>query len=174
MSMPSRSVAGSLPFDGSPRPMDYLDPAHVVVDLDVSSRKRLFEEIARVVTENGSGTEIQAMLPLTPERVFETLHERERLGSTGIGKGIGLPHGRLKNLSEPIIAMVRLESPIEYAAPDCEPVWFIVCLLVPEDANEVHLNLLAELAKRLDDSGFVSLIREAKTSDEIMQLFSGA
>ena len=112
------------------------------------------------------------MVPLTAECVCETLNQRERLGSTGIGHGIVLPHGRIQHLSEPMISIVRLKSPIGYDVPDQIQVWLAVCLLVPENANEAHLNLLAELASLLNNEEFVSALKEAKTCLEILRLFS--
>ncbi|MCY4227539.1 MAG: PTS sugar transporter subunit IIA [Gammaproteobacteria bacterium] len=162
-------------FSGqNPMLLDYLHVNRIEIDLDVTSRKRLFEEIADIASRNHSPGEAQLMLPLTSECVCETLNQRERLGSTGIGHGIMLPHGRIKDLPEPIISVVRLKSPIEYDVPDQVQIWLAVCLLVPENANEAHLNLLAELAALLNNAEFVSALKETETSFEIMRLFSSA
>ncbi len=151
--------------------VDYLHANRISIDLEVSSRKRLFEEIAELTCRNRHPSEAHLALPLTAECVCETLNKRERLGSTGIGNGIVLPHGRIHDLPEPIISIARLKSPIEYDAPDAIPVWLAVSLLVPEDANETHLNLLADLAEHLNNKTFVAALQEAETSAEIMQLF---
>lgn len=152
--------------------VDYLHVNRIAIDLDVSSRKRLFEKIADITSSSHSPGEAQLMVPLTAECVCETLNQRERLGSTGIGHGIVLPHGRIQHLSEPMISIVRLKSPIGYDVPDQIQVWLAVCLLVPENANEAHLNLLAELASLLNNEEFVSALKEAKTCLEILRLFS--
>ena len=153
--------------------VDYLHVNRIAIDLDVSSRKRLFEEIADITSSSShSPDKAQLMLPLTAECVCETLNQRERLGSTGIGHGIVLPHGRIKDLPEPVISVIRLKSPIEYDVPDQIQGWLAVWLLVPENTNETHLNLLADLATLLNNEEFVSALQEAKTCLEIMHLFS--
>lgn len=162
------------PHDNNPRLTDYLHTSLISIELEVSSRKRLFEEIANVVSKDSLPQEAHLMVPLTAKCVLDTLNERERLGSTGIGHGIILPHGRLEHLTEPVILVVRLKTPIECDVPDAVPVWLAVCLLVPKNAHEAHLNLLSQLAKHLNDDAFVSAVKEAKTSDEIMRLFSCA
>jgi len=140
---------------------EYLHPERVVVDMSVSSRKRLFENFAELITSSalssnpGENEDIPDL-----EQIFTTLHNRERLGSTGVGKGIALPHGRIDNLRDPVIAVAKLKSPIDYDAPDNEPVWLAVCLLVPTEANEIHLNLLSALATRFNNDEFVREVKE--------------
>ena len=153
-------------------PRDYLDPAHVVLDLPVASRKRLFEELATVLTsgqEEGDEEEQEQAW----EKVFEVLLERERLGCTALGQGIALPHGRLNGLRRPVISIIRLKDPIDYDAPDGKPVWLAICLLVPADANEIHLGLLAALSSRLSNELFVEGILSAQSATEVYRLFSG-
>ena len=146
-----------------------LRPELVVHDLEVASRKRLFEELSHLISASDFGNELE----LDSEQVFDILHERERLGCTGVGKGIALPHGRMEGLVDPIIAMIRLADPIDYDAPDGEPVWLAVCLLVPAEANEIHLNLLANLAARLSDQEFVDQVYHAENSAALVRLFDG-
>ena len=146
-----------------------LRPELVVLDLEVASRKRLFEELSHLISASDFGNELE----LDSEQVFDILHERERLGCTGVGKGIALPHGRMEGLVDPIIAMIRLADPIDYDAPDGEPVWLAVCLLVPAEANEIHLNLLANLAARFSDQEFVDQVYHAENSAALVRLFDG-
>lgn len=160
--------------DENPQLADYLQSDRCAIDLEVSSRKRLFEELANIASSNCFSGEVQLMLPLTADCVLDTLKQRERLGSTAIGNGIVLPHGRIAGLPQPIISVIRLKTPIDYDAPDQIPVWLAVCLLVPENANQAHLDLLAELANCLNDETFVKAIREAQTGQQIQQLFSSA
>ena len=110
----------------------------------------------------------------TPDmaQIFTILHNRERLGCTAVGKGIALPHGRIDGLIEPVIAIARLASPIDYDAPDRTPVWLAACLLVPAEANEIHLNTLAALASRLDNAEFVERVRQSSSSEELYDLFA--
>jgi len=119
-----------------------LPPANVVTRLEVTSKKRLFEQ-AGLLFENNHGIE--------RGKVFDSLFARERLGSTGLGEGVAIPHGRIKGLKEALAAVIRLAEPIPFDAPDSQPVRLLVFLLVPEHATEEHLELLSELAELLSD-----------------------
>lgn len=152
---------------------DYLDPVHVVLDLSVASRKRLFEELATVLTSGQDGYDEEEREQAW-ESVFEVLLERERLGCTALGRGIALPHGRLNGLDKPVISVARLKDPVDYDAPDGNPVWLAVCLLVPSDADEIHLGLLAALSSRLSNESLVDGILSAQSVSEVHRLFSGA
>ena len=87
-------------------------------------------------------------------KVFDSLFARERLGSTGLGQGVAIPHGRIKGLKESIAAFVRVESPIQFDAPDGQPVSLMIFLLVPEQASQQHLDILSELTQMLSDKPF--------------------
>ena len=135
-----------------------LPPSNVLTQLEVSSKKRLFEQ-AGLLFENNHGIE--------RGKVFDSLFARERLGSTGLGEGVAIPHGRIKGLKEALAALVRLAQPIPFDAPDNQPVRLLVFLLVPEHATEEHLELLSELAELLSDRS----IRETLlTSDDPAQI----
>lgn len=120
-----------------------LAPTNVVLDLEVTSKKRLFEQVG-LLFENNHGIE--------RGKVFDSLFARERLGSTGLGEGVAIPHGRIKGLKEALAAVVRLADPIPFDAPDGKAVRLLVFLLVPEAATEEHLELLSELAELLSDT----------------------
>src|SRR3954464_1802886 len=122
-----------------------LSPTHVVTDLQVSSKKRLFEQ-AGLLFENQHG--------LARSMVFDSLVAREKLGSTGLGQGVAIPHGRIKGLQEAQGAFVDLATPIAFDAPDGKPVGQVFVLLVPEHATEQHLQLLSELAQLFSDRAF--------------------
>lgn len=128
-----------------------LPPTNVVVNLSVTSKKRLFEQ-AGLLFENNHGIE--------RSKVFDSLFARERLGSTGLGRGVAIPHGRIKGLKETLAAIITLAEPIPFDAPDGQPVGFLVFLLVPEHATEEHLELLSELAELLSERS----IRESLTT----------
>src|SRR5687767_4133211 len=119
-----------------------LPPSHVSLDLQVSSKKRLFEQ-AGLMFENLDG--------IARSLVFESLFARERLGSTGLGQGVAIPHGRIKGLKEALGALLRLAQPVPFDAPDANPVSLVFVLLVPEKATEKHLQLLSELAQMFSD-----------------------
>ena len=119
-----------------------LPAENIVLDMPATSKKRAFEQIG-LFFENHYG--------LARTTVFDSLFSRERLGSTGLGEGVAVPHGRVKGLSDVLSAFVRLERPVPFDAPDGQPVSLLVFLLVPEAATQQHLDILAELAQLLSD-----------------------
>jgi PTS system nitrogen regulatory IIA component len=120
-----------------------LSPAQVLVQVDVSSKKRAFEE-AGLLFENLQG--------LSRALVTDSLFSRERLGSTGLGHGVAIPHGRIKGLKSPLAAVFQLANPIAFEAPDEQPVALMIFLLVPEAATQKHLEILSEIAEMLSDA----------------------
>lgn len=119
-----------------------LPESNVILDLDVTSKKRVFEHVG-LLFENALG--------IGRGQVFDALFARERLGSTGLGHGIAIPHGRIKGLREAAGAFVRTQAPIPFEAPDGNPVQLIFVLLVPEKATDLHLQILSELAQMFSD-----------------------
>jgi nitrogen PTS system EIIA component len=119
-----------------------LTPSKILLDLPVTSKKRLFEQVS-LLFENEHGLDRSA--------TFEALFQRERLGSTGLGEAVAIPHGRIKGLKEARAALVRVEQALPFEAPDNQPVSLLIFLLVPERASEEHLELLSELAELLSD-----------------------
>lgn len=119
-----------------------LPARNVLLDLPATSKKRVFEHAA-LLFENENGLE--------RGKVFDSLFARERLGSTGLGQGVAIPHGRIKGLKEAVAAVVRVGTPLPFDAPDGQPVRLLVFLLVPEHATEEHLEILSELAELLSD-----------------------
>lgn len=132
---------GALPVNMN-RLAKILPLENVVVDLSVTSKKRVFEQAGLIFeNSNGVGSAI----------VSENLFARERLGSTGLGEGVAIPHGRIKGLKHPLAAFVRLADPIPFEAPDGQPVSLLIFLLVPEQATQQHLEILSEIAQLLSD-----------------------
>jgi len=119
-----------------------LPPSNVLLDLAASSKKRAFEQ-AGLLFENNHG--------IARATVFDSLFARERLGSTGLGQGVAIPHGRIKGLRDPIGAFLRLKTAVAFDAPDGRPVALIFVLLVPEQATEQHLEILSQLAQMFSD-----------------------
>lgn len=117
----------------------------VVVGLDASRKKRVFEQ-AGLLFENRHG--------IARNSVYDALFAREKMGSTGLGLGIAIPHGRIKGLKEARGAFLRLAAPVQFDAPDGQPVNLVFVLLVPEAASEHHLQLLSELAQMFSDKAF--------------------
>ncbi len=122
-----------------------LPVSNVLLDLHASSKKRVFEQ-AGLLFENNQG--------IARATVFDSLFARERLGSTGLGQGVAIPHGRIKGLKEAVAAFVRLAEPVPFDAPDGRPVQLLIFLLVPEQATQQHLDILSELAQMLSDKPF--------------------
>ncbi|MGF6301705.1 PTS system nitrogen regulatory IIA component [Paraburkholderia sp. WC7.3g] len=120
----------------------FLPLENVVIGLSVTSKKRVFEQ-AGLIFENQNG--------IARSTVTDNLFARERLGSTGLGEGVAIPHGRIKGLKQPLAAFVRLAEPIPFEAPDGQPVSLLIFLLVPEQATQQHLEILSEIAQLLSD-----------------------
>jgi PTS system nitrogen regulatory IIA component len=137
-----------------------LPAQNVVLDLDVSSKKRVFEH-AGLLFENNQN--------VARSQVFDSLFAREKLGSTGLGQGIAIPHGRIKGLKEAIGAMIRMREPIPFDAPDGNPVNLIFVLLVPERATDLHLQILSELAQMFSDQAFREQLLKAQSADAMHQ-----
>ena len=132
---------------------ELLPAANVIANLDAGSKSELFAALGRVF-ENGDG--------MKGDAVAGSLHAREKLGSTGLGQGIAIPHGRIKGLREARGAFARLKSPIAFDAPDGRPVSSVFVLLVPEHATEQHLQLLSELAQMFSDKRFREALAGAR------------
>src|SRR5437016_7455783 len=141
-----------------------LPPSNILLDLDVTSKKRMFEQ-AGLLFENNQG--------VARSLVFDSLFARERLGSTGLGQGIAIPHGRIKGLKHALGAFVRPQQPIPFDSPDGRPVEQVFVLLVPEQATEEHLQLLSELAQMFSEKSFRDRVAQASDASGIHQLFVG-
>ena len=141
-----------------------LPASNIIVDLDVASKAAFFASIGEVF-ERSAG--------LSPARVAASLAAREKLGSTGLGQGIAIPHGRIARLSEAVGAFARLRAPIAFDAPDGKAVDQIFVLLVPEQATDQHLQLLSELAQMFSERAFRERLATAANADEIHAVFRG-
>jgi len=119
-----------------------LPPENVIAELDAASKKRAFEQIGLLLEEQ---------LHLGKGKIFDSLFAREKLGSTGLGHGVAIPHGRIKGLKDTVGVFARLTQPIPFDAPDNAPVSLLFVLLVPEQATDLHLQILGELAHMFSD-----------------------
>ena len=140
-----------------------LPVAQVLVGLEATSKKRAFEE-AGLLFENLHG--------LSRALVTDSLFARERLGSTGLGHGVAIPHGRIKGLKAPMAAVFLLGQPIGFDAPDEQPVNLLIFLLVPEAATQKHLEILSEIAELLSDSALRDSLKASTTQDSLHQLIA--
>lgn len=140
-----------------------LPPGHVLLDAELTSKKRLFEQVGLLV-EGSRG--------IARSTVFDSLFAREKIGSTGLGQGIAIPHGRIKGLKDAVGAFVRLAQPLPFDAPDGKPVNLVFALLVPEAATERHLEILSELAERFSDPDFRDSLTQAADVETVFQAFA--
>ena len=135
-----------------------LPPENVVLDLDVSSKKRAFEQAGLLFENNCS---------IARSTVSDNLFARERLGSTGLGHGVAVPHGRIKGLKSPLAAFVRLAEPIAFESPDGQPVNLLVFLLIPDHVTQQHLEILSEIAEMFSDEAFRNVLATAADAASI-------
>jgi len=140
-----------------------LPVSNVMLDVDVSSKKRVFEQVG-LLFENHHH--------IARSQVFDSLFAREKLGSTGLGQGVAIPHGRIKGLKEALGALVRMKQPVPFDAPDGQAVGLIFVLLVPDRATDVHLQILSELAQMFSDKAFRERLLAAPSAPELHRLIT--
>ena len=140
-----------------------LSVSQVLLDLEAGSKKRVFEQ---------AGILFETHLGIARSVIFDSLFAREKLGSTGLGQGIAIPHGRIKGLKQAAGAFIRLPAPIPFDSPDGRPVNLLFVLLVPEQATEQHLQILSELAQRFSDRAFRDALAAAPDAESIVALYS--
>jgi PTS system nitrogen regulatory IIA component len=141
-----------------------LPATQVLVSVDATSKKRAFEE-AGLLFETQHG--------LNRALITDSLFARERLGSTGLGHGVAIPHGRIKGLKQPLAAVFQLASPIGFDAPDELPVALMIFLLVPEAATQKHLEILSEIAELLSDTQMREQLKTASDAPGLHGLIAG-
>lgn len=136
----------------------------VLVGIDATSKKRAFEE-AGLLFENLHG--------LSRALVTDSLFARERLGSTGLGHGVAIPHGRIKGLKSPMAAVFQLAQSIGFDAPDEQPVKLLIFLLVPEAATQKHLEILSEIAELLSNASLRDGLIVSSSAEALHGLIAG-
>ncbi|MGY6519426.1 MAG: PTS IIA-like nitrogen regulatory protein PtsN [Lysobacteraceae bacterium] len=144
--------------------LDLISPARISAGVTASSKKRLLEVVADLLTRDQSAA--------MDRPVFDSLCARERLGSTGLGHGVAIPHGRTPGLGAASGAFVRLREPLDFGAPDGEPVDLVFALAVPEHFTHQHLVLLSQLAEMFGDAEFRDSLRAAPDAAAIHRLLS--
>ncbi|MBA2920915.1 PTS lactose transporter subunit IIC [Sphingomonas sp. MAH-20] len=142
---------------------EFLSGDAVVADLPVANKKALFQALGGIAERS---------MGLSAKDVVDRLNDRERLGTTGFGGGVAIPHGRIEGLDGIRGAFVRLEKPIDYGAIDDLPIDLVFMLLSPVDAGADHLKALAQVSRRLRDRAFVANLRGAVTPDALYALFA--
>jgi PTS system nitrogen regulatory IIA component len=140
-----------------------LSPEDILLDVDAPSKTRVFEEVGRLL-ERRHG--------LSQMEVVDSLCAREKMGSTGLGQGVAIPHARVKSLHTAVAAYVRTSLPIQFDAPDGKPVSDMVVLLVPQHATEEHLQILASVAEMFADRPFREQLRMCVDASSVSRLFA--
>jgi PTS system nitrogen regulatory IIA component len=140
-----------------------LPESQVLVGIDATSKKRAFEE-AGLLFESQHG--------LSRALIADSLFARERLGSTGLGHGVAIPHGRIKGLKTPMAAVIQVAQPIGFDAPDEQPVRLLIFLLVPEAATQKHLEILSQIAEMLGDPALRENLKNSPSAEQLHQLIT--
>lgn len=143
--------------------VDLLAPTAVIASLKVQAKKQLLQELSEYAAK---------LVGLPERRIFETLIERERLGSTGMGQGIAIPHGRMAGLSRITGVFARLESPVAYDAVDNQPVDLVFMLLAPDNAGADHLKALARVSRLLRNQATCEKLRATSESEVLYSLLT--
>ncbi len=155
----SQSTIGSL-----------LEPSRISCDTTLSSKKKSLQYVAQLMEDSLNINEDEDDDEGVDMDVMDALAAREKLGCTGMGHGIAIPHGRVDFVSEPIGALLTLKEAVPFDAPDDVPVDIIFGLLIPENQNEEHLNILASLARFFNSAENRNAIRDANNAEEILQI----
>lgn len=143
---------------------DILSPERISCAASPASKKRALEEVGALM--------LNADTSLTQGEIFDSLLSRERLGSTGLGHGVAIPHGRVDSATRASGAFIQLKQGIDFDAIDDQPVDLIFGLLVPAESTEEHLQILAHLAKMFSDKTFCEKLRQASNNEELYTLLS--
>jgi PTS system nitrogen regulatory IIA component len=143
---------------------DLLSPESICFDVSSSSKKKLLEIISEELARNSED--------VNEREIFESLCARERLGSTGLGKGVAIPHGRVKGNRSIQASFLRLRKPLAFDSIDGEPVDLLFAMAVPEDCSADHLKLLANIAELFSDPNLLKALRAAESSHALLDLLS--
>jgi len=141
---------------------ELLDPERVACSVHSASKKRALEELSHLI--------VQGDPSLGQTEIFECLVARERLGSTGLGKGVAIPHGRLKSGNKAIAAFLQLDQGVDFDAPDGQPVDLMCALLVPPESTEEHLEILAKLSEMFREPAIREELRTAQKTEDVYKI----
>lgn len=157
-----RPTDGRRPFTAMGVLASLLTPERILLDVPAASKEGLYEEVGRRLSE---------LLQVPAKTITASLAAREKLGSTGLGQGVAIPHGRIKGLKQAFGCFVRTREPIPFGAPDGLPVNLVFVLLVPEHATDLHLQILSELAHTLGDAAMRERLARETDPLAIYRLF---
>lgn len=147
---------------------DLLSEERILCKCELKSKKRSLQTLAELLSADLDSEEVSEM------DILDALINRERLGSTGLGHGVALPHGRIKNLESPMAAMITLKEGVDFEGPDDQGVDLMVGLIVPENCADEHLNILASLAAVFSQSKLRETLRSATDPAEILAMFTAS
>ena len=143
---------------------DLLTQERVSCCPQIGSKKRLMENLSELLARN--------VPQLSKNEIFDSLINREKLGSTGLGRGVAIPHGRLSLLEQPVSAFIKLEQPIDFDALDGQPVDLVFALIVPENSTDDHLQILSMIAALFSNPAFCGSIRDCRNDACLLQLLT--
>lgn len=138
-----------------------LSPERVACRDDVGSKKRLLEQLGELLAGSSPG--------LSPHEIFDALLSREKLGSTGLGKGVAIPHGRMAGLDQPVCALIKLGTAVDFDTSDGQPVDLVFALLVPENSTEEHLQVLSTIAEIFSNPGICTALRACESGNCLLE-----
>ena len=144
--------------------VNILEPERIDAHAEAGSKKRALEYLSQLISKNEPS--------MDSGEIFNSLLAREKLGSTGVGKGVAIPHGRMKSCSKPIGALIKLNQAIDFDAIDNDPVDLLFALLVPEESTEEHLQILASIAEMFNDNDFRQKLHQMESSADVFDLLS--
>ncbi|MBW1731279.1 MAG: PTS sugar transporter subunit IIA [Deltaproteobacteria bacterium] len=145
---------------------EIITPERIIPELKAKDKASVLEELAKVVCRGEPGVDKDALV--------KVLLERERLGSTGIGDGVAIPHGKLGGVTQPIISFGRSKTGLDFDSMDTQPVHLFFLLVAPENSAGAHLKVLAKIAKMLKNSGFRKKLMEAEGRQELYEVIVGS
>lgn len=138
--------------------IDLISPQHVAAQVQLSSKKKLLEYIARLIAQQ---------VDIPSRSILDGFVAREKLGSTGLGQGIAIPHCRIADMPQPVAACVVLKEGVDFDAPDNTAVDLAFAVVVPEDVNDQHLKILAQIAELLHETTVPVHLRQARDAEEL-------
>ncbi len=140
---------------------ELIDQSNIIPDLKAKDKKEVLEELAEPIASHEPSLDKGSLVRI--------LLERERLGSTGIGDGVAIPHGKFHGVSQPVISFGRSRQGLDFESMDGQPAYLFFLLVAPENSASVHLKALAKIAKILKNSSFRKVLMEAPTRKELYQ-----
>jgi PTS system nitrogen regulatory IIA component len=140
---------------------EIIEEEDIISDLKASDKKSVLEELAEVISNHEPS--------INKKDIVKVLVERERLGTTGIGDGVAIPHGKLNGVRQPLISFGRSKKGMDFDAMDGQPAYLFFLLIAPENSSGIHLEILARIAKILKNSAFRKKLMEADTRKECYQ-----